>query len=199
MATAEREYWRLFVAIPVPAEVKTKIQRTQSLIRQRLPGDAINWTRPEQFHLTLKFLGDVPSDSVPAISDALRTVAVEFRPVALQSRGLGFFPNARVPRVLWAGVTDGSGQLNDLQLKIEAACTDFGTEPTEDRFHAHVTLARVKRFRGGIGDDLGKAVLPDLENDFGRWTATHVELIRSQLFSSGPAYTTLAELPMAKA
>ena len=195
MTPAEIEHWRLFVALPVPEDVKVAIQRTQAAIRQRLPNAGISWTRPEQFHLTLKFLGDVPAQSVPALIAALRLVAADFRPLALQSRGLGFFPSARAPRVLWAGITDLSGQLNRLQERAERACTDFTTETVESRFHAHVTLARVKRFARGLPE----AAAPGLNQEFGAWTATNVELIRSQLASEGPNYTSVANLTLSKA
>jgi 2'-5' RNA ligase len=187
--------WRLFVAIPISPEVKTAIQRTQALIRQHAPKEGISWTRPEQFHLTLKFLGDVAPDSVPALIEALRLAAADFGPLGLLVQGLGFFPSARVPRVLWAGITDASRQLMDLQAEVEKACSDFTAEPAENRFHAHVTLARVKRFQGQAGGDLANAVAPHQEQVFGGWAATHLELIRSQLASAGPTYTTLAEFP----
>ena len=234
MTPGEIQSWRLFVAIPVPLEVKSTIQRTQAAIRQRLPKEGIGWTRPEHFHLTLEFLGDVPVDSVTALTDALRAAAAKFRPLTLESRGLGFFPSPlgddvrsrssfpshRVPRVLWAGITDLSGQLVELQQRVEQACAGFitrtehaiavvgdevtsrsplsaqVTEPAKSRFHAHVTLARVKRFQGRAGGDLPDAVSPCLEQEFGRWTANSIALIRSQLTSTGPTYTLLAELAL---
>jgi 2'-5' RNA ligase len=197
--SSEKEMWRLFVAIPLPHDVKTAIDRTQSLIRQHAAKEGVGWTRPEQFHLTLKFLGDASSDSVPGLINALRLAAEGFGPLALRLEGLGFFPNARVPRVLWAGITDSSHLLKSLQAEVEKACAEFTAEPPENRFHAHVTLGRVKRFRGEVGDDLANAVAPYQAQEFGSWTATHLDLIRSQLSSAGPTYTTLAELRFMKA
>jgi RNA 2',3'-cyclic 3'-phosphodiesterase len=193
---SEKECYRLFVAISVTPEVKNAILGAQTEIRRNLPGEGISWTRPEQFHLTLKFLGDVPADSVPALIDALCEATAGIGTLALHARGLGFFPNARAPRVLWAGVTDGSERLGYLQPKVEEACRSFSAETAESRFHAHITLARVKRFQGRAAAGLQKAVVPYQDQDFGSWPAAQIELMRSQLSNAGPSYSTLAHLPL---
>jgi 2'-5' RNA ligase len=195
MTSEAGESWRLFVAIPVPEDVKATIRRTQAAIRQRISGEGIRWTRPDQFHLTLKFLGDIPSASISILGDALLATAVGFSPLPLAARGLGFFPGARAPRVIWAGIKDPGDQLADLHRGLERACVRFRTEAPESDFHAHVTLARIKRPLPGLPDVLDAWQC----QDFGTWTATHAELIRSHLSGNGPTYTTLAKLPLSRA
>jgi 2'-5' RNA ligase len=82
--------------------------------------------------------------------------------------------------------------LEELQHRVEQACAGFSSEPAESRFHAHVTLARVRRFQGRVGDGLRDAVSACSDQEFGRWTAGHIELIRSQLTSIGPTYSVVA-------
>lgn len=195
MISEAGESWRLFVAIPVPEDVKAAIRQTQAAIRQRIPGEGIRWTRPGQFHLTLKFLGDIPSTSVSTLIDALLATAAAFSPFQSAAHGIGFFPRAQAPRVIWAGIRDTSGQITALHHGLETACARFTTEARESDFHAHVTLARIKRPVPGLRDVLAAWQ----SHEFGTLTTTHAELVRSHLSNDGPTYTTLAQLPLSRA
>ncbi len=194
-ASNQPERVRLFVAFSVPPEVKKAIETAQDQIRRGLPEPSARWTRPEQFHLTLKFLGSVAFAQVPQLSEALRLATVPFAPLRLTAASLGFFPNARRPRVLWVGVSDAAGQLLPVQKAVEAATRTFTSEGTEERFSGHVTLARFKEIRGEDAQKLAMLTTPMHERVFGEWTAAGVELIRSQLSPTGASYTTVAVAP----
>jgi len=98
---------RLFVAIPVPTEVKASLREAQAKLKTILPVGMAAWTKPDNMHLTLRFLGDVAAGSVPEISRRLRESLSGFdAPLELICERLGCFPHPRYPRVVWAWVHD---------------------------------------------------------------------------------------------
>jgi 2'-5' RNA ligase len=188
---------RLFIALPAPDSVKEAVARAQSDLRKAVPGQEIRWTRPEQFHLTLSFLGKVPLSRVENLITALRDVCEEFAPLTLVSTGIGFFPGARRPRVIWAGVNDANGRLSALWRALQLVTRPFTAEKAEESFSGHITLARVNRVPGGQADALMKAAENLAGTTFGEWTATHVDLMRSELSPQGARHIVLAAVPLA--
>lgn len=126
---------RLFIDIALPETV----QQALAGLHVGIPG--ARWTSPGQFHLTLRFLGDVMPAQLADLDLAL--AGVRAAPFDLELRGVGHFPPRGQPRVLWAGVAP-SEALQHLQHRIERAVTRVGIEPEERKFHAHVTLARLE-------------------------------------------------------
>src|SRR2546423_15665143 len=95
------EQFRLFVAINIPEPVKTEIEKAQAELRAALPERCIRWTRREQFHLTLKFLGNVEARGVPELTQAIALACRGFAALSLRAERIGFFPHMRSPRVIW--------------------------------------------------------------------------------------------------
>lgn len=190
------ERFRLFVAIPVPDAVREEMLRVQRELQPLMARGVVRWAKPEQFHLTLRFLGDVSSDRVAGLRDSLRVACAGERVLPLRAQGVGFFPNARSPRVLWIGVNDAESRLGDLQRKIEAAVQPFTAEPGGERFAGHVTLGRFKQ----SGPSEIKALTGHAETMktrvFGEWTAPAIELLRSELSPTGAHYSSLATFPL---
>jgi len=185
-------HFRLFVAIALPEPVRAEIIRTQQELRRLAPGDAVRWTRPEQFHLTLRFLGNVSGDAVDGLQQSVAAVCRKASPLALSAQGVGFFPNPRSPRVIWVGVKDPGNRLIDFQTRIEAAVAPFSPEGGEKNFTGHVTLGRLKSPRPGDVQGLSAAAQWFDAKTFGEWTAQQVEIIRSELSAGGARYTPLA-------
>jgi RNA 2',3'-cyclic 3'-phosphodiesterase len=194
--TATAEFFRLFVAVTVPDDTKAEIEKAQAAMSRALPKEAVRWTKREQFHLTLKFLGSVDTQRVAELTEALRTACRGFAPLELRAEQIGCFPNLRRPRVVWVGVHDQEQQLPELQRAIEAAVRDYTKEEAEERFTGHVTLGRVKDLRRHEAETLASLVSDHSTRVFGAWTSDRVELIRSQLSSQGARYTTVAALPL---
>src|SRR5208283_5259369 len=121
-----------------------------------------------------------------------------FSPLKLRAERIGFFPDGRRPRVVWAGLHDAQEQLPLLQPAIEIAVRDFTEEASEEKFSGHVTLGRVKKIERRETDILAKFAAGMAERFFGEWTADTVELIRSELSSSGARYTILGAIPLQK-
>ncbi len=192
------EKLRLFVAIPMPEAVRNEITGVQQEMRQLVSRDAVRWTKPEQFHLTLRFLGDVPVERVAALQEAVNAVCRGGPALRLRAQGTGFFPNARSPRVIWAGVNDGEGRLVDLQKMLEAVVRPFTQEPGTERFAGHVTIGRVKFLKRPEIEKLAEHAQAIKDRLFGEWTANEVELIRSDLLSAGARHTLLAAIRLAE-
>jgi 2'-5' RNA ligase len=189
---ANSEQFRLFIAVTIPEEVKTKIEEAQGKLRRALPERAVHWTRREQFHLTLMFLGDVDVARVQPLEEAIRAACRGFSALPLRAERVGFFPDLRYPRVVWAGVQDQAGQLLRLQQAVDAVTRDFTTEQKEERFSGHITLARIKAIKRPEAEALRQAAAGMAERLFGQWTAGEVELMRSVLSPQGARHTSLA-------
>lgn len=200
---------RLFVAISPPENVKDQIEKAQQQLRGAVPGNIVRWTKRDQFHLTLKFLGNVAAKRVEQLTQALHGAGLGTGPLRLRAEGVGFFPGARVPRVLWIGVHDKENGLSQLQSSVEMNVKKFtdenATEPRSagvppasrpEKFTGHITLGRIQRIRRSESETLSKAAAEIANQFFGEWTANHVEVIRSELSSAGSRYTTLAEIPL---
>jgi RNA 2',3'-cyclic 3'-phosphodiesterase len=193
---AEPRTWRLFIAIPLPEPVKDAIEQAQAELRRALPDAGVRWTKREQFHLTLKFLGDVEAARVDSLKGSLSRACEKFAALPLRVERVGFFPQARSPRVIWVGVNDSGGMLQRLQGGVEMATAEFTQEKPEGQFAGHITLGRIKAITRLQADTLAKVALGMKDRRFGEWTADQVELIRSELASGGARYTTLAAVPL---
>ena len=191
------ETYRLFIAVTVPEDVKTEIEKTQATLRRALPKECVRWTKREQFHLTLKFLGDVDAQRVEPLTNALRAACQGFPALELRAEQVGFFPDLHRPRVVWVGVKDSQEQLPLVQSAIEAASRDYTQEESPERFTGHVTLGRIKGLRRTEAEALAGLASGLAAQFFGAWTADKVELIRSQLSPEGARHTTLAAIPLA--
>ena len=194
---AEGERFQLFVAVAIPEVVKAKMEEAQAELRRAVPGHGVRWTRREQFHLTLKFLGDVDAARVEALGEAIRAACRGFGALHLRAERVGFFPDLRYPRVVWTGVQDQAERLPRLQQAVDAATRDFTIEQKDERFTGHVTLARIKAIRRPETGALGKAAAGLAEEVFGQWTAGSIELMRSVLSPQGASHSSLATIALA--
>jgi RNA 2',3'-cyclic 3'-phosphodiesterase len=125
---------RLFIALTLPTAVRDVI----AALAQPLPG--VNWTRPEQLHMTLRFLGEVPDKQIEPMIERLTKVTVA--PFILPVENVGAFPPNRPPRVLWIGAGSGHPRLFQLRQRIDDALLGSGLQLDVRTFHPHVTLAR---------------------------------------------------------
>lgn len=175
---------RLFVAIPLPLNVKKELQKVMQ------PFDGIRWQNPEQLHITLKFLGDTAPEKVDQIQDELG--AIRHRPFDFTISGLGCFPGRSRPRVLWAGVGD-ENHISDLRESVEEVCSSVGFERESRSYTPHITLGRVKDASrnevNAIIDRHSNLRIPDISvNEFVLYEsrlspdgAVHIPCLRFQL------------------
>jgi 2'-5' RNA ligase len=182
---------RLFVAISIPEPVRNEIIRVQQELQPLVSRDVARWARSDQFHLTLRFLGDVPADGVESLKQSVGAVCRNARSLSLRAEGVGFFPNPRSPRVIWVGINDREGRLVDLQKQIETAVGQFSPEPGEKNFKGHATLGRLKNPKPADIRDLAARAQSLEKRLFGEWTGQEIEIIRSELSPVGARYTSL--------
>ena len=182
----------MFIAIPIPEPVRDEIICVQRELQPLVPRNVVRWARPDQFHLTLRFLGDVPVAGLEKLKESVNAVCRNARPLSLRAEGVGFFPNPRSPRVIWVGIDDREGFLVDLQKQIETVAGQFSSEPGEKNFTGHVTLGRLKNPRPADTRDLATRAQSLEKRLFGDWTALDIEIIRSELSPAGARHTSLA-------
>jgi 2'-5' RNA ligase len=176
---------RCFVAVDLSAEVRAAVTAVQARVRAAAPRADVRWLDPHAFHLTLKFLGNVPDARVPAVSAALDG-AVSEPPLRLEARGLGAFPSLRRPRVLWAGIAGGAARLVALAGDIERALAALGFPPEDRPFRAHLTIGRVRSPRDAAA--LATALEAEAATTLGAWTAGEVVLYQSRLKPTGAVH-----------
>ena len=180
---------RLFLAIDLPETVRAELLRVQDQLRPLLPPRAARWTKPEQFHLTLKFLGNVPAADTAALSRAVHAVCDLAASMRLRAEGAGFFPDVRSPRVFWVDIKSVDGRLMEFQRQLELSVKPFAEKEEAKKFTAHVTLARFEKLRSRDTDKLKAATA--IGKTFGEWTAEEVLLIKSSLQPSGALHVIL--------
>lgn len=181
---------RAFIAINLAASVIEEIAKVQSAL-QEAKGD-IRWTRADNLHLTLKFLGDIARQQVEPIVHTLHQALASHPPLRLSTQGLGAFPNLRKPRVLWAGI-DGKG-LMALRDAVETALMALDFPPEEREFTPHLTLGRVRSLRGW---DRVLVVVKQYEQaHFGESVVDQVTLYQSTLRPEGAVYSPLGTIPL---
>jgi len=184
---------RAFIAIELPAAILEQIDKIEARLKPHVPPDCIRWVKADSIHLTMKFLGQVPSDQLDLIEHSLRAAVAAHAPFALEVSGAGCFPNFHRPRVVWIGVQENGHRLHTLQRAVENAISPLGY-PTEQRdFTPHLTLGRLARdVRQTDQKKIGDVVQAAQVGRLGSWEVTQVALIKSDLKPTGAEYTVLS-------
>jgi RNA 2',3'-cyclic 3'-phosphodiesterase len=176
---------RLFVAIEIPPEIRSALAAFLKELRAAAPAE--KWVRPENLHVTLKFLGETETAKLEQVKSALQAIRSP-QAVALDFRGLGFFPNDKRPRVFWAGM-ESSDNLSVLARDIDSSLHGIGFSLEVRPFTPHLTLARMHS--SVVPPGLSAVVKQNASRNFGSMSAREFHLIESKLKSSGAEYTTI--------
>ncbi len=189
----ESDARRLFIAINVPAASRRAIEDMQERLRQIDTNHVVRWGALDGVHLTLKFLGDVPTAQIDEIAAAMQFAVYKIAPFNVAVTGLGAFPNFAKPSVIWAGVGGETQKLSALQVAIESAIVPLGYPSDARGFSPHLTLGRVRSDArraavGKLGEQIGQLDVGDITT----WTVGAVSLMQSDLHPSGAEYTELA-------
>lgn len=186
-----REMTRTFIAIPIPDPLGRQLARWQAALAPEIPGCRWVESAGQPFHITLAFLGDVHNSDLNGLCLAVASAAETSSRFELTVEGLGAFPSPARPRVLWAGITaDDPDPLHALREAVVHAATQAGYRPDDDRFHPHVTLGRIKSYRGHTSDltELVRRVQP---RSIGSFPVVEVVTYASTLEPGGPGYAPL--------
>lgn len=194
---------RLFVALDIPDEIRQRIARFQDRLKALAP--EVRWVSTESFHVTLKFIGEVPAEHVGDFKQALNDVRSS--PFEVSFRGYGFFPTTRSARVLWVGI-DAPAGLTDLAASVDRATHRLGISREEHELKPHLTLARAgsgkpQRTSADPPNRRFERIAKHLEQvsqpDFGTMAATEFFLFESRLSPRGAQYTKLARFALEEA
>jgi 2'-5' RNA ligase len=178
---------RCFIALNLPAEIKGRLAELEARLKEARAD--VSWVKPENIHLTLKFLGGVEEARVPLVKRAVQEGLRREGPLVLTLAGLGVFPNPRSPRVVWVGVGGDTERLQNLQESLEQALGEVGFPREARSFSPHITLGRMRSRQGAAS--LMELVGHLGANEVGSLKAESIELMRSQLHPAGAVYTIL--------
>lgn len=187
---------RAFIALPIPDSVKVEIERVQDELRRALPNRCARWTRRAQFHLTLRFLGNVETVRVPELAEAVRAACSGFPALKLRAERIGCFPDLRFPRVVWVWVHDDGEQLAALQKAVAQAAAPFAVNQPEEKFTGHVTIARTHGIKRPQAEILARLAHGMTGRFFGEWTADEVDLMHSELLPEGARHSVVGTFVM---
>jgi len=179
---------RTFIAVELSPAV---VAQAVSLVEQLRPAGAdVKWVESQNMHMTLKFLGDVREEDAADVCRVVTKAAAEFEPFDIAVGGAGAFPNARRPRTLWIGVTQGEKELISLQTAIERVLAKRGFPKEHRAFHPHLTIGRVRDGSPAMVE-LGQAIQEHADFAAGTSTVRDVVVFASYLSGTGPTYEPL--------
>lgn len=176
---------RTFIEVELPERVRGALAELSARLAQGWPRGAVRWATAEKLHLTLRFLGDTEEEKVGALAAGLDGLAADQPGFDLRLTSVGVFPNARRPRVIWAGLTDEENKLETLQRSVERMVRSLGWEAEQQRFKPHVTVGRV-RPRAQPRDPQWVQAPPELV-----FQVDGMALMESRLSSAGAEHTCL--------
>ncbi|MCX7795098.1 MAG: RNA 2',3'-cyclic phosphodiesterase [bacterium] len=167
---------RVFIAVELPEEIKEELYKLVSFLKQSISD--VKWVEKENFHITIRFIGEVEEDGILKLEKILDDIRDKFPPFRVEIKGIGNFPH-----VLWVGIGEGSDTLKNIAYAIEGSLLREGFQPADKLFSPHITLGRIKKNIKKIPKD----------KEFGPYSfiVDSITLMQSQLFSIGPVYTPI--------
>ena len=183
---------RAFIAIDLPTNIKNKLSKIQDKLKDNFA--QINWVKPQNLHLTLKFLGEITSEQSSAINRIIAEISQTIIPFKIKLDDLGAFPNLHNPRIIWVGISQDVYAQQIAEL-LETKIADIGIAKGSHPFAAHITIGRIKSpiLGSDLENELRKikenTIFADLEFQTQGFT-----LFKSTLGPGGPTYTVLQEV-----
>lgn len=182
---------RAFVAIELPSSVKSALSQLQDNLK-RSEHASVKWVNTGSIHLTLKFLGNIATETIPELTKVLSEAARGITSFHLELGEMGVFPNLRAPRVVWVGLRGETATLSVLQENIESALIPLGFPPENRAFSPHLTLGRVReKASPGERRSLGQAVASSKVASTEPFPVDSLSLMRSTLTREGAVYSCL--------
>ncbi|MCU1263870.1 MAG: 2-5 ligase [Acidobacteria bacterium] len=184
---------RIFCAIELPTAACARATEHIKSLREQFSATPASWNRDGRFHLTVKFVGEIPQNKVERLSLAAQRATVNLSPFKIIVAGAGVFPKKGPPKVLWLGIDDLSGGLTTMHTQLDQECAREGFGKQERAFHPHLTIARVRSQSGArelaaVHEERGFAPV--------EVPVSELLVIRSELGSAGAKYTTISKHPL---
>ncbi|QLK24685.1 RNA 2',3'-cyclic phosphodiesterase [Natrinema zhouii] len=183
---------RLFVSVDLPDDLAEPVADLQD---EFADASGLNFTDPEQAHITMKFLGNVDDDRVSDLERALSAAVADadIDPFTVRYGGLGVFPSLEYISVVWLGVEDGGDELVRLHEAVEDRTTAMGFDAEDHDFTPHVTLARMEH---AGGKELVQELVRERDPTVGETRVDEIRLTESTLTDEGPVYSTVESFPL---
>ena len=177
---------RAFIAIPCPDELKEGMVEIQENIKDL---GKLTLVKPENIHLTMKFLGEVDEDKISDITKRLEFLS-DLQGFDISLKGVGTFPNMNYIRVIWVGMGEGADRITTIHSEIDRKLNELNFKKDKN-FHPHLTIARVKFLKKK--EELRDILQKNSARDFGSFKADRIELMQSRLSPRGPEYSVIHE------
>jgi 2'-5' RNA ligase len=184
---------RLFIAIALSREIRDKLARVQSELRELEPG--VNPVEPENIHLTLRFIGETVEDKLSELIRVISTVR-DYPVFELELKSIGAFPSGQHPKVIWVGCADSDRAPEKIYRALEKELLNIGLPPNDHKFSAHITLGRNKSGKNIQG--LAELINKYSGQVFGIQQVRQLSLFRSVLAPKGPIYTNIRDFSLKK-
>ncbi len=181
-------FLRCFIAIDIPKEIKENISEVINLLSKY--GADIKWVKPENLHITLKFLGKTQDLLISKIKEELSHVISLYNPFHIKIYGTGMFPAVKRPRIIWIGV-ENSNVLISLKEDIEESMSMLGYQKEEKEFNPHLTIGRIRSHKGI--QNIIAALNNFKDKFFGNIMIERIKLMKSDLKPEGAEYTCLSD------
>jgi RNA 2',3'-cyclic 3'-phosphodiesterase len=185
---------RTFVAVDVAEAVRRRAARLIELLAQG--GGDVKWVEPQNMHLTLQFLGDVPQSDVSAVCQAVERAVEGTPPFSMTLVGAGAFPHPGRPNTIWIGIGEGSEELVALQRAVQRALKPLGFPPERRAFHPHLTIGRMRRGGGPARQGLAQALREQHDFEAGSSMVDQVIVYASYLDRAGPTYQAMRRIDL---
>lgn len=185
---------RSFLAVNLSLETARAIAEDQKTLKTscEAAGADVKWVPPQNMHVTIRFLGQVTEPMIAALQDNLEAAAKAIPPFSMDAAGLGAFPDAEKPKVLWVGVSSPDGNLQRLYEKVSEILEETGFKTGDKPFRSHVTIGRVKTSPATVAPCLEDAS----DREYGRTEVRDLVCYRSDLTHRGGDYHLLWKLPL---
>ena len=182
---------RTFIAVELPENIKKKIGELQAPLKRT--NAFVSWVKPENIHITLKFLGEVPEEKINEVFSATEAALKETKKFKMNLKEMGAFPDFRRPRVIWIGTGKGGEELSNMATKIEEEMEKIGSPKENRKFSPHFTIGRVKSQKN-IEKLMEKVKITDFETE--DIEVNEVTVMKSQLHPAGAIYTPLRKIAL---
>jgi 2'-5' RNA ligase len=183
---------RLFAAIEIGTVAQSRVADEQARLKETLRASSIRWTKHDQLHITLVFIGEVTDERAARIVEIMRD-SIEHPPFRFELGGIGAFPPRGAPRALWIGVKSGAEHMIRVQSLVAGRLEGIGVERDRRPFSPHLTLGRWRDSRPSDRPRTSSAQARTIA----RVDVKAVTLFQSRVSSDGSTYTRLVEAPLA--
>ncbi|MFH1061297.1 MAG: RNA 2',3'-cyclic phosphodiesterase [Candidatus Omnitrophota bacterium] len=184
---------RAFIALEISSELQEELKEIQKQLMQ-LPGE-IAWIRPENLHISIRFLGDITQEQVNIIVQINEKIAKKLKSFPISLSVLGVFPYISDPHILWAGIGSGYSQVTQINTLVSNELSSMKLKYEDKHFHPHITLARIKSIKNKseLAEMIDKIKLRIASEEISK-----LILYKSETTPKGAIYTKISEVQLGK-